>query len=156
MVGRRRTVFIEDRRIIHFSICIFTFVHTHYTHTTCAEIYTRFMCTCACKCTCTYTSTDVQVFILQKRPIHMAKETYSQGKRDLFTWQRPIHIQVQMFKSICMTHKKIGPMSCSFFASTCIFVYVHICTCAYTCIYVHIHVSMYMHKFMYIDTCTCT
>jgi len=32
----------------------------------------------------------------QKRPIHMAKETYSYGKRDLFIWKkRPIHIKRQ-------------------------------------------------------------
>jgi len=26
--------------------------------------------------------------IVQKRPIHMAKEAYSYGKRDLFIWQK--------------------------------------------------------------------
>jgi len=31
--------------------------------------------------------------IWQKRPMHMAKETYSYGKRDLHIWQkRPIHM----------------------------------------------------------------
>ena len=32
-------------------------------------------------------------YIWQKRPIHMAKEAYSYGKRGLFIWQkRPIHM----------------------------------------------------------------
>ena len=33
------------------------------------------------------------LFIWQKRPIHMAKEAYSYGKKGLFIWQkRPIHM----------------------------------------------------------------
>ncbi len=42
----------------------------------------------------TYSYGKRDLFIWQQRPIHMAKETYSYGKRDLFIWQkRPIHME---------------------------------------------------------------
>ena len=41
----------------------------------------------------TYSYEKRDLFIWQKRPIHMKKETYSYGKRGLFIWQkRPIKI----------------------------------------------------------------
>ena len=41
----------------------------------------------------------VHVFIWQKRPINLAKETYKSGKRDLFIWQkRPIHMAKEIYK----------------------------------------------------------
>ena len=41
----------------------------------------------------TYSNGKRNLFMWQKRPIHVAKETYSCGTRDLFMWQkRPIHV----------------------------------------------------------------
>ena len=43
----------------------------------------------------------------QKRPMQMAKETYAHGKRDLFKWQkRPMH----MAKEVCIADS-IAPSS---------------------------------------------
>jgi len=39
------------------------------------------------------------LFIWQKRPIHMAKEACSYGKRGLFIWQkRPIHMAKEAYE----------------------------------------------------------
>ena len=46
----------------------------------------------------TYSYGKRDLFIWQKRPIHMAKEAYLYGKRDLFIWQkRPIHMAKETY-----------------------------------------------------------
>ena len=41
------------------------------------------------------------------RPLHVAKETYSCGKRDLFMWQkRPIHIQTHTLRDVSSRMKQ--------------------------------------------------
>jgi len=69
---------------------------------------------CLCLCLCVFVYTFVNVFLCAKinrlentqhsagettkRPIHMAKEAYSYGKRVLFIWQkRPIHMAKEAY-----------------------------------------------------------
>jgi len=62
----------------------------------------------------TYSYGKRDLFIWQQRPIHMAKETYSYGKRDLFIWQkRPTNTSRPEAKICAMLPSNIPGRECT-------------------------------------------
>ena len=110
------------------------------------------------------------LFIWQKRPIHMAKEAYSYGKRDLFIWQkRPITISIpqgvreEQAPQALPTPSTLLPtpaLSLSLSLSAyiiCIYIYTYtlhihihvcVCVCVYVCVYTYVNIflGMCMHQ----------